>query len=61
MSNQLVELMNLYWEEKNDALEKMLNIARNTWKTMEDNKNYLEERAYLLGKRRPTHDDKCLI
>jgi hypothetical protein len=36
MSNQLVELMNLYWKEKNQALEKMLDIARNTWRTIED-------------------------
>jgi hypothetical protein len=61
MSNQLVELMNLYWEEKNEALEKMLNMDLNTWKTIEDNKNYLKERGHFLGRRRPTQDDKGVI
>jgi hypothetical protein len=61
MSNQLVEPMNLYWEEKNEALEKMLNIARNTWKTIDDNRNYLEERTHFLGSRRPTQDEKGVI
>jgi hypothetical protein len=45
MANQLVELMNLYWEEKNHNLEIMLDIARNTWKSIDENRNYLAERA----------------
>jgi hypothetical protein len=61
MSNQLVELMNLYWEEKNQALEKMLDIARNTWRTIEDSRISLEDRTYLMGRRRPTEDENGAI
>jgi hypothetical protein len=53
--------MNLYWKEKNQALEKMLDIARNTWRTIEDDWISLEDRTYLMGRRGPTGDENGAI
>jgi hypothetical protein len=57
MAKLLKELIFEFPTKRNEALKISLDIARNTWRTVDDVRIKLEGKTYFLGKRRSTEDD----
>jgi hypothetical protein len=48
MANQRKELLLEYVTKRNQALETSLDIARNTWRTIDSRRGHLENKTHFL-------------